>query len=84
MATKAFPSLGGPGVDLRKEISQIAHDLHFYGNVFYGSDSPKTQEASKAIRGHAAELLRLNNQIRAKTNGTNGWLFKGKGKVRRI
>jgi hypothetical protein len=34
MATKAFPSLGGPGVDLRKEISQIAHDFTFKGMFF--------------------------------------------------
>lgn len=65
LASKALPNLGGLGGDLRREIGQIAHDFHFYGNVFYLPDSPKTQEASAAIRRHAAELARLKNQIRA-------------------
>lgn len=65
LASKILPSLGGLGDDLRKEIAQIAHDLHFYGNVFYKPASPETQQASEAIRKHAAELARLKNQIRA-------------------
>jgi hypothetical protein len=65
LASKILPSLGGFGAELRKEIAQIAHDLHFYGNVFYAPNSPETKEASEAIRRHAAELTRLKNQIRA-------------------
>jgi hypothetical protein len=61
---KIFPSAGGIGNDLRKEIAEIAHDLFLYGNVLYGGNPEKAFEASEIFRKRAAALTRIINQIR--------------------
>jgi len=63
-AGKVFFASGGIGNDLRKEITQIASDLHLYGNVLYGQAPVKAREASEVFRKRAAELKGILNQIR--------------------